>query len=112
MKQMPCSVARALESMSIILVAGAIVRGYWQGCLGHGFDLYTMGCRRVWYSHCLCKAFCSKGLCGCSRQCIGCCMTVIYRKKTLLRTGILQDLNVGQHHCQNLLQVGSQGIGQ
>jgi hypothetical protein len=90
---------------SIILVAGANVRGYWQGRLGHGFDLYAMGCRRnVWYSPCLSKDFCWKGLYGCSRQSIGCHMTVIYRKKTLLRTGMLQELNVGQHHCENLLQ--------
>ena len=33
-------------------------------------------------------------------------------KKTILRTQILQDVNVGQHRCENFLQVGSQGSGQ
>ena len=33
-------------------------------------------------------------------------------KKTILRTQTLQDVNVGQHRCENFLQVGSQGSGQ
>jgi hypothetical protein len=33
-------------------------------------------------------------------------------EKNLLRTQILQDLNVGQHHCEHLIQIGSQSIGQ
>jgi len=44
---MPCSVARALGSMSVILVAGASVRGYWQGGLGHGRVTGGMACSRV-----------------------------------------------------------------
>jgi hypothetical protein len=108
---MPSSVSRALGSTSVILIAGPNVRGYWQGCLGHGFELYTMGCRHnVWYGPCLSKDFCWKSLYGCSRQSIGSCMTVVYRKKTVLRTGILQDFNVEQHHCENMLHVCAQGI--
>jgi len=34
------------------------------------------------------------------------------KKKTVLRTHILQDLNVQQHSCEKFLQVGSQGTGQ
>jgi hypothetical protein len=33
-------------------------------------------------------------------------------KETVLRTHVLQDLSVQQHHCENFLQGGSQGIGQ
>ena len=40
------------------------------------------------------------------------CGTEISRKKTVLRTHVLQDLNVQQHCCENFLQVGSQVIGQ
>jgi hypothetical protein len=34
------------------------------------------------------------------------------REKTVFRTQILQDLNVGQLHYENCSQVGSQGSGQ
>jgi hypothetical protein len=46
---MLCSVARALGSTLIILVAGANIWGYWQRVLGHCFGFHTMGCRHsVW----------------------------------------------------------------
>jgi hypothetical protein len=31
------------------------------------------------------------------------------KEKTVLRPQILQDLNVGQQHCKNCSQVGSEG---
>jgi len=34
------------------------------------------------------------------------------KKKIILRTQILQDLNVGQHHCENFFRVAFQGSGQ
>ena len=34
------------------------------------------------------------------------------KKKTVLRTHTLQDLNVGQHHFEIFFQVGFQGSGQ
>jgi DNA-directed RNA polymerase subunit N (RpoN/RPB10) len=34
------------------------------------------------------------------------------KKKTVLKTHILQDFNVQEHCCEKFLQVGSQGIGQ
>jgi hypothetical protein len=34
------------------------------------------------------------------------------RKNCSENTSILQDLNVGQQHCESFLQVGSQGSGQ
>jgi hypothetical protein len=34
------------------------------------------------------------------------------KKKTVLRTHILQDLNVQEQRCEKFLPVGCQGIGQ
>jgi hypothetical protein len=34
------------------------------------------------------------------------------KKKTVLRTHILQDLNMQEYCCEKFSQVGSQGIGQ
>jgi hypothetical protein len=34
------------------------------------------------------------------------------KEKTVLTTQILQDMNVGQHCCENCSQVGYQGGGQ
>ena len=34
------------------------------------------------------------------------------KKKIVLRTHLLQDLNVQQHSCEKSVQVGSQDIGQ
>jgi hypothetical protein len=109
-------VARALGSTVVLLVAGSHVgftgRGFWSVALGS--IQWAVG--RVCVVRVLMvKDICWKGICGCyshrknPRYWI---QDGILKKKTVLRTKILQTLIVQQHCSENFVEFGCQGIVQ
>ena len=108
---MPSSVTRALGSISFIVVAGVMLgvtgRGVWDMALSSVlWAVYIVCCKAlVWPSN-----FVGKACVGAVVRGLGAARRKSKGRKLFWKTQILWDLNVRQHHCENVLQVGSEGI--